>query len=117
MVFYVPNDHLSGISRPVDQNLFASVDLPYPRVKATSQPTSPHKENHEKGVDDKNGEWILFQAKDPMNQKIKYDRAHHNTADNVSKIPDPRVPPQSLIELKGNKSQPPNHNEPGHHLD
>src|SRR5919106_4336977 len=52
-----------------------------------------------------------------MNDNVKYDRAHGNTANNVSKIPDAGVPPQPFVKLERNKSQPSNYDEPGHHRD
>ena len=51
-----------------------------------------------------------------MNQNVKYDRAPDNADNNVSKIPDTRVSPQAFVELKRNKGQPSDHDEPGDHL-
>src|SRR5262249_37660873 len=54
MISYVSNDHLSGIPRPINQNLCSLTDMPHCMIKATRQTQPAHKKNEEQRIDDKN---------------------------------------------------------------
>ena len=51
-----------------------------------------------------------------MHQSIKYDRARHDRDDNVPKVPDTGVSPESFVKLERYKNYPPDDDEPGQHL-
>src|SRR5262245_7868876 len=116
VISYRPNDHLSSVACPVDQNLFPSADLPDSMIKTMGQPSPSHKENQEHRVDDENRQGIAFEVEDPMHQNIKNDRARHNCGDDVSQVPDAGVTPEAFVNLERNKGYSPDHDEPGEHL-
>ena len=106
VISYRPNDHLPGVTRPIDQNLLPSADLPDGMIKTTGQPSPSHKENQQQRVDDENRQGIASEVEDPMHQNIKYDRARRNRGDNVPKVPDTGVSPESFVKLERNKNYP-----------
>ena len=76
VVLYIPDDHLSGVPRAIDQNPPTAAELPQAMiVETTDQTTPPHKENQKKGVDDKDRQRVLAKTEDPMNQNVKHDCA------------------------------------------
>ena len=105
IVFYIANDHLARISRPIDQNTLASMHLPHAMIEAAGQPTAPHEENQQQGINDKNRQRIFYEAQAPMDQNVKNSGARENSINDIPEIPNTGITPESLVKPQGNKDE------------